>query len=419
MLIDLLKEFAVIFIEMSPYILLGIFFVAVFNLFISKSFVAKHTGANSIVSVIKAALFGVPLPLCSCGVIPTSVFLSKSGASKPAVVSFLISTPQTGVDSIIATYGMMGPVFAIFRPIAAFLMGIIGGIATIVLGKEKQKENTSNNFTFEEFEPPNRTIAKVRNSLRYAFVEFIDDISLQFVVGLLVAALISFFVPDDFFAGTFLGNEFLGMLSVMIFAIPMYVCATSSIPIAISLMMKGLSPAVAYVFLVAGPVSNAASIAILSKTIGKRTLGIYILSVAVSSIVFGYALNWIFEISGTNPHLMMKHFHHHGTEFTTIEYILSLFFLFLLLSSFYRKNKRRFIKEKTMLESGVRKFKIAGMTCNHCAMNVQQAIKSVEGVEKVEVSLAENTALVEGIFEVDKIKNAVESIGYEFVGENH
>lgn len=417
MLIDLLKELVVVFIEMSPYILLGIFFVALFNLFISKSLVAQHTGANSIGSVIKAALFGVPLPLCSCGVIPTSVFLSKSGASKPAVVSFLISTPQTGVDSIIATYGMMGPIFAIFRPIAAFLMGIVGGVATIIFGKEQRKENTEHNFAFKEIETPKGTKAKVKNSLRYAFVEFIDDISVQFVVGLLVAALISFFVPDDFFAGTFLGNDFLGMLTVMIFAIPMYVCATSSIPIAISLMMKGLSPAVAYVFLVAGPVSNAASIAILSKTIGKRTLGIYILSVAISSIAFGYVLNWIFEVLGANPHLMMKHFHNHGSEFTIVEYILSLFFLFLLLSSFYRKNKRRFIKEKTMLGDGIKKFKIGGMTCNHCAMNVQQAIKSVQGVEKVEVNLGENTALVEGIFEVDKIKNAVESIGYEFVGE--
>lgn len=419
MLIDFLKEFVVIFVEMSPYILLGIFFVAVFNLFISKSFVAKHTGSNSIGSVIRAALFGVPLPLCSCGVIPTSVFLSKSGASKPAVVSFLISTPQTGVDSIIATYGMMGPIFAVFRPIAAFLMGIIGGIATILLGKEQQKETTAHNFAFEEIEIPKGTKAKVKSSLRYAFVEFIDDISVQFVVGLLVAALISFVVPDDFFTEAFLGNDLLGMLVVMILAIPMYVCATSSIPIAISLMMKGLSPAVAYVFLVAGPVSNAASIAILSKTIGKRTLGIYILSVAIFSIIFGYVLNWIFEVLGANPHLMMKHFHHHNTEFTIIEYILSLFFLFLLLSSFYRKNKQKFIKEKIMLANGVKKFKIGGMTCNHCVMNVQQAIKSVEGVERVEVNLAENSAIVEGTFEVDKIKSAVESIGYQFVGENN
>ncbi len=419
MIIDLLKEFIVIFIQMSPYILLGIFFVAVFNLFISKGFVAKHTGSNSIRSVVKSALLGIPLPLCSCGVIPTSVFLSKSGASRSAVVSFLISTPQTGVDSIVATYGMMGPIFAVFRPIAAFLMGIVGGIATILFGKEQQKTNNVSNFTFEEIEPTDKFKGKIRSSLRYAFVEFIDDISIQFVFGLVVAALISFFVPDDFFAGTFLGNDLLAMITIMIFAMPMYVCATSSIPIAISLMMKGLSPAVAYVFLVAGPVSNAASLAILSKTIGKRTLGIYILSVVVFSIAFGYILNWIFDLLGANPHLTMKHFHQHGSEFTILEYTLSLFFLFLLLASFYRKNKQRFMKEKVVQANGIKKFKIGGMTCSHCVMNVQRAIKSVQGVEKVEVSLVENSALVEGTFEVDKVKSAIENIGYTFVGESN
>ncbi|MFN3305924.1 MAG: permease, partial [Candidatus Kapaibacteriota bacterium] len=188
---DLLKEIWIVFNEMAPYLLLGIFFVAILDLFVSKKLILKQISRNNISSIIKTALFGVPLPLCSCGVVPTSVYLEKNGASKPSVVSFLICTPQTGIDSIIATYGLLGPIFALFRPIAAFVMGIIGGIVTLFVQKNEERQTpTFPNFEsieIDNYENGKKIFQKLTKSFRYAFLEFIDDISTQFVIGLVIA----------------------------------------------------------------------------------------------------------------------------------------------------------------------------------------------------------------------------------------
>ncbi|MGQ9818983.1 MAG: SO_0444 family Cu/Zn efflux transporter [Candidatus Kapaibacteriales bacterium] len=412
-----------IFIEMAPYLLLGISFVALLNLFVSKDFVVKHTGKNNFASVVKSALLGVPLPLCSCGVIPTSVYLSKSGASKPAVISFLISTPQTGIDSIVATYGMLGPIFAIFRPIAAFVMGILGGVVDMFVSKGKNQNHanlTKNlNFEIEEYasiSANSNFLARVVNSVQYAFVDFIDDISIQFFLGLLVAGAIAFFVPDDFFTKYFEGNDLLAMFAVLLLGIPMYVCATASIPVAVTLMMKGFSPGVAYVFLVSGPVSNAASIAILYKTLGKKSLLVYIGIVTFTALVFGFILNGIFSIIGINPQTQILHIHSHKMDVSLMQYLSSAFLLLLLISSYYRKFVHNFFVKSGTKMNG-RKFKVEGMTCNHCVMNVTKAIRNVPGVRDVKVDLTEGSVFIEGEFLSESVRDAVESIGYTFKGE--
>jgi uncharacterized membrane protein YraQ (UPF0718 family)/copper chaperone CopZ len=423
-MIDFLAQIWIVFVEMSPYLLLGISFVAILDLFISKSFITKQVGTNNLASIIKTAIFGIPLPLCSCGVVPTSVYLEKSGASKPSVVSFLISTPQTGIDSIVATYGMLGPVFAVFRPVAAFIMGIVGGIVTYFFqknGKDAKTKKINLNLVEIPLENKGKNFwTKAKKSLRYAFIEFIDDISTQFLVGLIIAGAISFFLPNDFFASVFKGNEVVGMAVVILFAIPMYVCATASIPIAMSLMMKGFSPGIAYVFLVAGPVTNAASLSILSKVLGKKLLVVYVSTVIILAVLFGVLLNWIFSVTGIDPHSQMNHIHlhNHSAAFSIWDYIFALFFLILLLSSYYRKlyNKFKGVKMSEAWKiSGI--YKIEGMTCNHCVMNVEKAIRSVAGVENVEVNLSGGYAKIDGNFSVDDVKNAVETIGYKFVGE--
>lgn len=276
------------FLEMAPYLLLGLFFVGILHLFFTKELIVRHVGANNFSSVLKAALLGVPLPLCSCGVIPSAVFMAKNGASRGAVISFLISTPQTGIDSIIATYGMLGWVFAIFRPIAAFIMGIIGGISALIFIKDDRVSMTTQKLAIErinstdgidddgcglpEIDHKKLTIKqKARTMFRYSFVEFLDDISGQFFVGLIISGLIAYFIPAEFFANTSISNGLPGMLLMILIGIPMYVCATASIPIAVTLMMKGFSPGVAFAFLAAGPATNAASLSILIKALGKKT----------------------------------------------------------------------------------------------------------------------------------------------------
>jgi uncharacterized membrane protein YraQ (UPF0718 family)/copper chaperone CopZ len=408
-------------VEMSQYLLLGMLFVALLNLFFNKDLIVNHIGGNDIKSIIKSSLFGVPLPLCSCGVIPTSVYLSKNGASKPAVIAFLISTPQTGIDSIIATYGMLGPVFAIFRPIAALIMGIVGGITFLFFNKKEQINDSpqqETQFEFQEIKTNEPFFEKAKKSIKYAFGDFINDISTQFLIGLIVAGLIATIIPNNFFSETIFQNEFLSILLIIAFAIPMYVCATASIPIAVTLMMKGLSPGVAYAFLVAGPVSNAASIAILSKILKKKSLILYLSIVVILTIIFSYLLNWIHLIFNINPHTFMVHNHIHSQSFSLWQYLLALIFIALLSISYYNKI---YFKIKDIIKKGVpemEKFKVEGMSCSHCVMNVEKAIRSVEGVEDVKVSLSENSAEIKGNYNLNKIKEAVDSIGYKFIINN-
>jgi uncharacterized membrane protein YraQ (UPF0718 family)/copper chaperone CopZ len=425
-IIDILKESVSLFMEMAPYLMLGLFFVALLNFFFTKEFVAKHVGKDNIWSVIKAALFGVPLPLCSCGVIPSTVYMAKNGASKGATISFLISTPQTGIDSIIATYGMLGWVFAIYRPVVALIMGVLGG-SVVKLVNSKDKIDNLKQISVDEFKPviANETtgtklIKKVKDTLRYAFVEFMDDISLQFVIGVLIAGLIAYLLPENFFANAGLSNGLWGMLIMMAVGIPMYVCATASIPIAVSLMIKGASPGMAFVFLVTGPATNAASLAIIANTLGKKVTVVYLAVIGVSSIIFGYILNYIFDVLNINSlnyiGKLEMHHHHGGAGLGWFDLTIGIVFLILLLMSFYRKYLSNLFNRKTMEVPESKKIGIEGMTCNHCVMNVKNAITGVSGVTNVEVSLNDKAAFVKGDFKLQAIRTAVEGVGYKVVG---
>ena len=244
--------------EMSPYLLLGFLFAGILSVYLKQQRISKYLGGKNLKSVFNASIFGVPLPLCSCGVIPTGVSLYKNGASKSSTVSFLISTPQTGVDSILVTYSMLGLPFAVIRPVVALLTGLFGGLLNIPYDKEIKVKDYDN--ANKEKENGSRFI----NMLKYAFVTFLQDISKWLVIGLLLAALISVLVPDNYFENNF-SNPLFGMIMILAVSVPLYVCATGSVPIAAVLLMKGLSPGAALVFLMAGPATNIATLTVLSK----------------------------------------------------------------------------------------------------------------------------------------------------------
>lgn len=417
MISNLLNEIFNTYLEIAPYLFIGLFFAGLLHIIFKKDFVANHLGDGNFLAVVKAAILGVPLPLCSCGVIPTALYLRRQKASKGATLSFLISTPQTGVDSIIATYGMMGPLFAVFRPLAAFVMGIAGGIAANILTKndeEKIEEPKHECSTCPVDKPEPKSIwDKLKNGMNYAFKEFLDDISLQLVVGIILAGIISFAIPDNFFE-KFGGNGITGMLIMIAFGIPLYVCATASIPIAVSLMMKGISPGAAFVFLVVGPATNAATIALIGNALGKKMVAIYLSVISVFAIGFGFLLNWIFDLIGNPADLKSMH-HEHGVPWYMTAMMI-LFSVFLVLSMFRKIRKKPSVKF-TELEIKVNSkiFKIEGMTCNHCVMNVKNAIEAVENVEKVEVSLSHKNAVVEGNYVASQVKEAIEKAGYKVV----
>ena len=293
-----MKEVLSLINEMSPYLLLGFFFAGVMHAFIPGMVYNRYLGGKGFKSVFYGALFGVPLPLCSCGVLPTAMSLRKQGASKGATASFLISTPETGVDSIIATYSVLGLPFAVIRPVAAFCNAIMGGWLINKFGDKdevvpvdasaktccchhKQEETHHGGF-----------LGKMREALRFGFVEMIEDIGKWLVIGLVIAGLITVFVPDEFFA-LFRGNTQLSMLLVLCIAIPMYICATGSIPIAVALMMKGLTPGAALVLLMAGPACNMASILVINKTLGRKSLVLYLVSIITMAILWGHVVDYL------------------------------------------------------------------------------------------------------------------------------
>lgn len=423
-IIGILEEIYHLFLEMAPYLMIGLIFVGILHIFFSKELIVKQIGKNNISSVLKSAIFGIPLPLCSCGVIPSSVYMARNGASKPSVISFLISTPQTGIDSIIATYGMMGWVFAIYRPIAALFMGLFGGLISIFIGKSNNghssiepKTNIPENIDIDTFQQSNDFKNKLKKMAKYAFVEFLDDISVQFLIGLVIAGLISYFIPDDFFRDSTINSGLLGMLLMILISAPMYVCATASIPIAVSLLMKGFSPGVAFVFLAVGPATNAASFAIILKVLGKKLALAYLFSIIISAIIFGYILDFIFNYFKIDQTLILSHIHHHNEDSVNILFLtLSIIFFILLIASYYRKISEKFINKKEfVMDKSDRILKIEGMTCNHCVMNVEKAIKSVNGVEKVEISLNEKIAKINGDFDIEEVKKNIESVGYRVV----
>ena len=288
---DMLLEFCItfwnVFAMMAPWLIIGFFIAGIMAVCIPRDFVMKFLGASGgVKSIIRAVSIGVPLPICSCGVIPISTALRKNGASKGATAGFLISTPQTGIDSILATYALMGPLFAIARPVAALVTGLVGGCAVHALSDNDMQPCDST----QQSAPPPRNL---RTILWQGYIRLLGGVVKPLSVGLLISALVAALVPDDFFASTLAGRDYLAMPIMALIGFPMYICSTAAIPIAAALMMKGLSPGAAFVFLMTGPAINAVSIATIASLIGKRATFAYVAVIVIGSILAGAVVNLI------------------------------------------------------------------------------------------------------------------------------
>ena len=430
-LMQFLHELFNTYFAMAPYLVLGLVFAGFLHVLFRRDIVERHLGGRGFLPVLKAAILGVPLPLCSCGVVPTALSLRKSRASEGATVSFLISTPVTGVDSIMATWGMMGPVFAIFRPLAAFAMGIVGGMLTDATSKDEERLAGDVAKTCPLCGRTDRhthtIVEKLQGMYRYAFGEFLDDIAGNLVIGFVLAALIAWLLPDSFFT-VFAGNVWLEMLVALIGGIPLYVCATASIPIAAALMLKGLSPAAAFVFLAAGPATNAATILLISRVMGMRVTAIYLATISAGSMIFGWLLGVVFGFSGGFNKEMLPC--HNQTEtfswnFMTIIAVLFAIPLTMALCRRYVPKKAGLKKagscscegescqssNNTSIDNS-RHFSIVGMTCHKCVAHVTSSIKGVDGVTGVAIDLATGACEVSGNFSDEEVKNAVAGAGY-------
>lgn len=392
--------------EMAPYLLLGFLIAGILHVFVPQDFYRRYLSKSNRWSVLWAALLGVPLPLCSCGVIPTAIGLRREGASKGAIASFLIATPQTGIDSILATFSLMGLGFAVIRPVAALVTGVCGGLLVNRLVRD------------DDTVPADSSSCEVQGGsrlwrvLRYAYYDMIRDIGGRLVVGLVVAALIQVAVPDEFFL-SFGSQPLLQMLVILVIAVPMYICSTGSIPVAAALLMKGLSPGAALVMLMAGPAVNLASILVVHKSMGRRFTAVYLLTIVVFSILFGMALNAtgleLYSTSG--EHACCTGAAAMPSLFKLIcAIVLTLFIINALMMKFFS----RFTKKT--LDPDMVVYRVEDMHCSHCEAAVRRAVEELPGVESVKASASSKSLTVKGSATEEAVRKAVEGIGYTFKG---
>lgn len=285
LLLTILKEIWLVTVEMAPYLLFGFLMAGILSTLISRDYVRRHLGGKGIAGSVKAALIGVPMPICSCGVIPLAASLRKHGASRGATASFLASTPQTGVDSLLVTYALLGWIFALFRAAAAFASGIICGTAVAAVPAPVQAEKDPENEDTASHESP-----IVMRMLKYGFIILPRNISKAMLVGIVISGIISGLIPEDFFADS-IGNSPFAMVLMLIIGIPIYVCSSASVPIALAFIKAGLSPGAALVFLITGPATNAATLTTLWQIIGKKQLSVFLITLSLCALAAGTIMN--------------------------------------------------------------------------------------------------------------------------------
>jgi len=392
--------------EMSPYLIFGFFIAGILKILIPKEKIYYHLSSSNFYSILKATLLGIPLPLCSCGVIPVATYLDKEGSSKGATTSFLISTPTTGIDSIFATYSLLGPIFAIIRPISAFFSGIFAGTLVNIFEKEKQnkkiKKNFSCNLCLNETSHFHSLKEKIKIIFKYGFYELIEDTGKWIIIGILIGGLISTFVPK-YFVLKYLGKPLYSYTLMLLIGIPMYVCATGSIPIASSLILKGMTPGAGLVFLFTGPATNSATLTFVLGKLGKRNFLIYLFSIIIWAVIFGIFIDFLWKFQGYS----MIHLHKNRLLPGWFK-ISSSFLLFLLiLNTFKFKKKNESTKE----------FEIPNMKCKHCIKTIENEFKKA-GIT-VYVNLKNKKLYVPFDLDEEKVERIVKKAGYNLKKGGH
>ena len=407
-LIQFSHSIVILLVEMAPYLLLGFGFAGILSVLVSQEKIESQIGKQGFLSNIKAVLYGIPLPLCSCGVIPVSASLKRHGASKGSIISFLVATPQTGIDSILATYGVLGVPILIFKLIVALLSGLVAGSLSDIYDKDisKKKSELCKDDCCDD-EEKNIFI----KGFNYGFKTLPKDIAEPLIVGIVLSGVIAFLanfesvqsaisvIPNNF------GGTIIKILIAMSFSIPMYICATASVPLAYVIATSLGSPGAAVALLIAGPATNISTITTTFKLVGRKSTLIYIGTVTAFGFIGGILADFMNLEFASKPH-------HHDHDISTLS-IVYIFSLIVILFSALNNKKSM---EKTSKSISL---KVEGMTCSHCESNVVKALMALNGSQKVIANHNTDEVIIDSDnFNLSKVKETLNELNYKLIAVN-
>lgn len=378
-------ESFILLARMAPYLLFGILVAGAMHVLIPVSTVARQLGGPGLGPVLRAAAIGVPLPICSCGVVPVAASLKKSGASNGAVVSFLVTTPTSGIDSILATYSLMGAAMAVVRVVVTFLIGLAAGAATALGLRNSEEASQPDDETVETASENGPEGNPFVRSLEYGFIELMGGIARPLAIGILLGGLIAWFLPAGVIE-KYVGTGFASYLVMLVVGIPMYVCASGSIPLAAALLIKGISPGAAMVFLIAGPATNAATVTVVSRMLGPKTLAIYLSLLILGALAAGIATDAVFiRFPDWLPDDLQPAAH--GDHGPGLFEIVSGIFLGLLMAWHLAKQViLRFGSKETASKNDFT-IEVKDMNCENCVRTISQAVSKAPGVRDLRIDL--------------------------------
>ncbi len=397
-------------IELAPALFLGLVLAGLLHEFLPAGLIRKHLAGRGPRAVMNAVLVGAPMPLCSCGVVPTAISLRRQGASDAAATGFLISTPQTGVDSILVSATFLGWPFALFKVVASVITGLLGGI---LVGLGRKPQEVAEDVVVDAAGTASASkpaLRKVLDGLHYAIFDLLASIDLYLLVGILAAALISALVPVGALESMEWTQGLMGMGLALLISMPLYVCTTSSVPIATSLIAAGMPLGTALVFLMAGPATNVATIGAVYRGLGRRVLVIYLGVVAVMSVLLGLTFDWILADGAGAGHA------HHHAEGGLVGILSAAGLLAILAVLLIRRASRWNQRRGAGALTADLEYSVQGMTCGNCAAKVEGVVRSIEGVDGVEVFVDRALLRVSSRGDVDAtIRRDVRAAGYEIM----
>jgi len=382
-----------VWLQLSPWLLLGAAAAGALHVLLPRDFARRQFRGYG--GVAKAVALGVPLPLCSCGVIPAALGLKKDGASDGAAVGFLISTPQTGVDSLLVSASFLGWPFTVFKCLSALVMGLAGGAVTESLHTEAQGIEE-----FEQAPAPQTAVGFFEH-----MVDVIRPIWKWIVFGVVASAAITVWIPPGTMAGWSNINPAVSGLAALVIALPLYVCATASVPIAAALIAQGMPTGAALVFLMAGPATNIATIGAVKRAFGGRVLAVYLATVVLGSVGLAYVYDAFipFEALGS-----LAHEHAQPWWAWASAVLLAGLFVYFILDDLRTAWRRR----STPAGPAVVTLEVEGLTCNNCVRKLERALRDADGVTSALVSLDPGQATVEASVSTADLEAVVRAAGY-------